>query len=277
MNIGEDLHPPEGAVSKWDRLTYLLAEYKVGVMFTVLSAVVLIAAGRWSLPSLAPWQERLLKAFALGILPSIVLSKKAIVEPFVPDTRLDIGVIDPDTLTLSIQKCSKGLWDKRIRGFAPAYSPDAGVIDHYVTMFDYDEEAETLQVEGCNDEITNPLNIMARNGMLEYAFRDGLKAQSKLKELQATQEVRQLKADAQNVNDLLEAVEHSTRFGGSAFEKFKERDDADGLDADAEERDAVGSDEPPEEGVTLSDMMAMAAQNEREVASNGTQGAVGDD
>ena len=46
---------------------------------------------------------------------------------------------------------------------------------------------------------------------------------------------------------------------------------------DTEERDAVGSDEPPEEGVTLSDMMAMAAENEREVASNGTQGAVGDD
>jgi len=272
MRLSEDLSVPSKWESRADRVTYLLGQYRLHVLFIGLSVALLVGSGRWSLPTLPQWATLWLKTAALGIIPLSVIGKRAVVDKYVSDSRLDVAVVDSETLTITGTKCPKGLWKDRERGDIPCYSPERlGLFDHYVTEFDYDEEEESLSVEGCPEEISNPLSVLGRNAKLKEVYRDSLEHRSRLKELEATLEARQLEADSQNVMDLLEAVEHGARFGGSALSTITAREDL--SEPDADDREAVGEDPAPVESdrVTLRELAGTAKQGEARAATDGGQ------
>lgn len=272
MRLSEDLSVPGKWESRADRVTYLLGQYRLHVLFIGLSAAILLGSGRWTLPTLPTWAALWLKTAALGILPLSIIGKRLVVDKYIPDSRLDVAVVDSETLTIRGRKCPQGLWQQRERGDLPAYSPDRiGLFDHYVTEFNYDDETEALSVEGCPEEIANPVSVLGRNAKLREVYSDSLEYRSRLKELEATLETRQLEADAQNVMDLLEAVEHGGRFGGSALSTITGRE---GLsEPDADERDAVGEEPEPERGdrVTLRELTETAKAGEARAATDGGQ------
>jgi hypothetical protein len=183
-------------------------------------------------------------------------------------------LVDPDSgLALDWWTVPTGVWRRRETGEYAEFEPPRGFFDYVVTSFEWDDDAETLSVEGCNPEVSNPTSIIARNGMLRETYQDLQHDRAELDELRATLESRALSIDRLAVNDLLEAVEHSARFGGSAWEEIQGSEWGQDLRPDADERDRADP-EPPEEDdrPTLGDMVDTAtgadAGGSREVSAD---------
>jgi hypothetical protein len=267
--------------SKVQALTSLLAEYKIGVYLTIISLTVLLATGRWQIPSLAPWQKQTLTVFAVGIIPSIIGGKKLVVEKYLPDDRYVILEIDPDNfLAMRAQKVGRRLWKTRETGDYPAFEPPKGEIDYVVTDMDYhrqgdDGEGAYLDVEGCNEEVANPLDIIATQGRLDQVYHDLLERDQQLTRTQATIEAKTLEIDRENVMSLLEAVEHGARFGGSALDVITD-DHLDGVDADDDDEpeveDAEQDDRPTLSQVVGEDLDPRLAKDGSRANGDGSGG-----
>jgi len=239
-----------------DRLTYLLAEYKYGIYLAVGAAVVLVASGRLGLPQLPEWWSTIVKGVALGAIPAAAVGKYAIVDPWIPDPRYDVLVLESDDgLAPFAEKTPRNLWERRHKGEFSAWSPPAGPFDFVVTRFEYLEDVDELVVEGVNEEIVNPLSIVARNGMLEEVFEDLQYKAAELDQYKARERSRRLEYDREHINSLMAAIEHGLEFDPGTMEAIVDDvDDVDQEEIDADDRDADRAD-AQEERPTLSEMI----------------------
>jgi len=264
----EDVEVPEGAVSTSDKAVELLKSYRIGVYLCIISVVALLLSGRWSIPSLPPWLAKALTGYAIGIIPATILGKKAVVDRFIPDTRVRVMEWDiPETVELGenttvtrldveIWKVPQGLWDSRERGRWPEWSP-AGSLDAVVTEFHYSEENHTLKVEGLNPEISNPGDLAVRDGRLSQIYETLLDARRELTRVEATIEAKALEIESNDVNGLIEAVEHGAAFETDTLDVLRDTD-LPTRESTAEERERPDSDEGEPEGPTLQDVLAAA-------------------
>jgi hypothetical protein len=258
-----DVRVEQETRSRIDYVVDLLAEYKIGVYLTIISVTVLVATGRWSIPSLAPWQERVLTGFSLLILPSIILGKKAIVEKFIPDTRYKVLEIDPDrNMAIRGVKLGRRLWETRETGEYPAFAPPAGNIDFVVTSLTYhpsDEdgpEGAYLDVEGCNPEIANPVNLLALEGKLDDVYNELLIESKKLTQTEATLESKALEIDKLNVNAMMEAIEHGARFESDALSVIQSEPLGGSDDDDRGDDEQAADEAEPDERPTLAEVLS---------------------
>jgi len=265
----EDVEVPEGAVSTSDKLVELLKSYRIGVYLCIISVAALLLTGRWSIPSLPPWLAKALTGYAIGIIPATILGKKAVVDRFIPDTRVRVMEWDiPETveveenttvtrLDVEIWKVPQGLWDSRERGRWPEWSPAGSSLDAVVTDFNYSEDDHTLRVEGLNEEISNPADIAIRDGQLAEIYRSLLDARRELTRVNATIEAKALEIESKDVNALVEAVEHGAAFQTGTLDTIRDVDLPD-REPDAEDRDRPDEGEHGPEGPTLRDVFAAA-------------------
>jgi hypothetical protein len=253
-----DVRVEERTRSRVDRVVDLLAEYKIGVYICLLGAIALLITGRWQIPSLPAWAERTLLGITIGIIPSILLGKTLIVDRFLPDRRLRVLVVDPDNLmSCRALRVGRNLWETRETGEFRAFEPGDGNIDYVVTELDYrrgdeDGQGARLRVEGCNDEIANPLDVIATQGKLNQVYQDLLERDAELTRTEATIEAKTLEIDRENVNALITAVEHGTKFETNPLDviradEFDSVDDVD--DPDVEEPD-------PDDRATLAEVLS---------------------
>lgn len=279
----EDLRVPESTPSRAEYVVELLKSYRVGVYLALLSTVALLISGRWSLPTLPSWLTLSLRGFAIGIIPATILGKKVVVERYLPDNRLKVMVWDvPEQerqqavedgravtrLDVDGKRVPRGLWaDRENPSEWPVWNPP-GNVDAVVTRFEYDEESHELTVEGLNPEISNPADLAARDGRLAEVYGDLLSTVNDLARLEATIEAKTVEIERDNVNALLEAVEHGVSFETDALSTIKGQRWGD-RDVTPDERDdpdegGVEDDERP----TLSDVIDSAEQA-RQPSPNG--------
>lgn len=257
----EDLSVREQDVGRVEQVRDLVVAWQIPISLMIVSAAVLVGTGRWSIPEAPDWLAQMLKVLILGIIPATVAGKTLIVDKFIPDPRATVLVVDPESgYPLDWWRVPGGIWEQRERGEYPEMEPPAGFFDYVVTALDWDDEQETLSVEGCNPEIASPVSVLARDGMLSELYRDLQHDRAELAELRATVESRALRIDRQNVNDLMEAVEHGTRFKGSAWDEIQTEQWSEDLRPDADQRERADQDGEPErdQGPTLNDLLSAA-------------------
>ncbi len=253
-----------------DRLTYLLAEYKYGLYLGGFALVVLVASGRLGLPELPPWWSTVLEGVVIGAIPASVLAKYAIVDPWIPDPRHDVLVIEgEDGLEPSAEKVPRNTWERRHDGeFAP-WQPPAGPFDYVVTRFEYLDDVDELVVEGVNPEIVNPLSIVARDGKLEEIFSDLQYKAAEFDRYKARERTRRIEYDREHVNALVAAVEHGLEFEPGTMEAIQE-DDEQRLEELAEgQKETAGRVDEQEERPTLSEMLGGDGSNQQAAATDG--------
>lgn len=242
-----------------DRLTYLVAEYKIGVYLAIVAGTILIASGRVGLPSIPPELAWGLRWFAIGILPAMVLGKKLVVEPWIPDPRLKVLEVDLSGNVVEVDGhlCPRSVWEARNRGRHAALSPDEGLYDYVVTSFEWDDDLKQLSVEGANEELADPLEQVAVQNKVEHIYNDLLDRAVELEQLQATERMRRMQIEERVVNALIGAVEHGLELDTGATEEIvkQSREDEAASKVDADRRDRSSRTDEPAETRTLSDMV----------------------
>jgi len=219
MNLKDNAIPPRFENAR-DRLTYLLAEYKVGVMLAVGAVFVLIVSGRWEIPELPRGVREFLKAFAIGIVPAMFVTKLTIVDKFIPDPRVKVieWCPDEDGKTIAVRpfKVPEDLWqDRKHEKGLPVLEPD-GEVDAVVTSYEYDESLGIVKVRGASEDVADPASLMATNGKLDEIFNDLLDSKRELDEMHATLNLKQHEVERHVVNSLIAAVEHGVAFDGAS-------------------------------------------------------------
>lgn len=209
-----------------DRAAYLLAEYKYGVYLAVISTVILVATGRMGLPQLPEWWHTVLEGVAIGALPAAIVAKVAIIDPWVPDPRYDVLVIEGENgLLPQSKKVPRNTWERRHDGEFDPWEPPAGPYDFVVTRFEYLEDVDELVVEGCNPEIVNPLSIISRNGMLEEIFEELQYTAAEYQRYKARERSRRIEYDEKHINALFAAIEHNLEFEPGTIEAIQQNDE----------------------------------------------------
>lgn len=261
----EDVEVPGRALTTSEKAVELLKSYRVGVYLCLIAVTALLLSGRWSIPSLPPWLAKALTGYAIGIIPATILGKKVVVDRFIPDTRLRVMEWDvPETVDLGehttvteldveLWKVPQGLWDSRERGRWPEWSP-SGSLDAVVTDLDYSEENHQLTVEGLNPEVSNPADLAVRDGRLGVVYENLLDSRRELTRVEATLEAKALEIESNDVNALIEAVEHGAAFETGTLDTIRDVD-LPNREPDAEDLDSPDSDGGEPEGPTLRDVL----------------------
>jgi len=266
--------------SAWDRLTYLLAAYKVAVSLAVAAAVVVVAGGWADTPDLPRWLNLYLTAVAVGLVPSTIIGKVAIVDRFMPDTRLKVAVVDPrDGVLVDVRRVTRGVWNNRERGKFEELQPSRGPIDHIVTDYEWNDETGVLTVEGCNPEMTDPTEIIAREGQLDEVYGDLMETRRNYERLLATLDAKLLRYDERQVTAMFEAVEQAGTFDSGAIrdvldadELREEIEDGTADDRDPRDPDPYEDVDPVGERRSLNELLRIAQREEKqrvEAAANG--------
>jgi hypothetical protein len=126
-----------------------------------------------------------------------------------------------------------------------------------VTEFHYSEEDHTLRVEGLNPEISNPADIAVRDGRLAEIYRSLLDARRELTRVEATIEAKALEIESNDVNALIQAVEHGAAFESGTLDTIRDVD-LPNREPDAEDLDRPDEGEDGPEGPTLRDVLSAA-------------------
>lgn len=253
-----------------DRLAYLAAEYKYGVYLAVGAATVLVATGRLGIPELPAWWAIVLEGVVVGAIPAAIVAKVLIIDPWIPDPRYDVLVLEGDNGLLPRSKATpRNTWERRHDGEFPVWEPPEGheldgVFDYVVTRFEYLEDVDELVVEGVNPEIANPLDILVTNERLEEVYEDLLHEKADYQRYKARERSRRMEYDKQHVNALMAALEHGLEFEPGTIESIQ-RGDEEHVDQ-MEEPEPERSDDQ-EERPTLTEMLG--GSNQQAAATDG--------
>lgn len=200
-----------------DRLTFLLSEYRIPVTLAAIAAAVGVATGTFETPALPAWLPLFATGVASGLIPAAVIST-VIVSKLVPDPRPRVLLIDPDPTAsdgwIEIEKYAvpADVWDERNGGEIPPLniSNVPGSVDYVVTRLDWEENTQTLLVEGANEELADPLSIVARNQRLTETFENMLESQMELERYRANESRRAIEIEKETVNAVLAALDAGT-------------------------------------------------------------------
>lgn len=218
MRLKEDAIPPRFSDGK-DRIVYLLAEYKIGVMLSALAALILVATGRLGLPGIPSILTNALLSVALGILPSMALSKVLIVDRYIPDPRekvLTINLREKENLVeMQTHKVPVDLWkDRTHKEGMPALNP-AGSVDSVVSQYDYDDAIGRIDVRGINRELADPIDTLVTSNQLQAVYDGLLDSKRDLMRRKNTERLRRQQVEENTVNAIVGAVEKGTVFSPS--------------------------------------------------------------
>lgn len=226
--------------SNADRITYLLAQYRLPITLALIAVGGLLLSGSFGLPRLPEPVQLGLQGFAIGAVPAAVLGR-IVIKKFFADPRKLVLVLDPRRGVFSdVWRVPPRLWDARDEGEFPPVDVSRGPVDHVVTRLAYVEEEDQLVVEGCNPEIANPVDLLATEGKLDVLFTDAQDAMAELSRIKGTWKVLATEHEAELITSLAEAYEHSVAWDPDAatdtFDNSMWNDDTDDDGAESEER-----------------------------------------
>lgn len=228
-----------------DRLTYLLAEYRLGVYLAGAALIGLGATGYLEV-EVPPWTRLGLIGVAIGILPSIAAGK-VIADWMLPDPRVKVIEIDADGPSIEPHRIPRELWSRREVSELPVWRVSEGETEAIVTDIDHMEDVDRLKVRGVNPELADPTSIAARDGELASVFGE---LQEKARDLNAqkgTEGIRQIEMEERILNEVIASVESGTSIKPGAFREIV-------LGDETSEVERPRTDEI-EDGATLSDML----------------------
>jgi len=227
-----------------DRAAYLLAEYKIAVMFAAGALTILLASGRVGVPEIPPALELILRGVAIGIIPAMFLAKIIIIDRFFPDPREKVIEWNPyaeDSEGLEIRhwRVETDLWRDRVHEEGmPILEPDRGDTDAIVTRFEFDEALDRIRVRGVDPDIADPTDLKARNGMLDAIFGELTDAKRELDHMRATGSLRQYQIEESTINALIAAIEERVAFSPGATEEIVSDELFEGFDEESKRTDA---------------------------------------
>lgn len=252
MDVRESV--PPRFEDKYDRLAYLLAEYKLPVSAALLVGGFVVLTGRAQVPDIPPWAKLALQGFALGIIPATILGKKLVVDKFMPDNAVKVALVDFEdgVRTIDAKRVPPTVWQDRKRGEWPELAPDEGEADWLVTELEWHADLQQLEVEGVNPELVDPTELIGTQGKLEEIYGDLLDQATKLTRMEATLSTKAQQIERQNVNALVAAMEHGLAFNPGDTQEIVKGEEWGELGVDADDREER-SDTPDETLRTLSD------------------------
>lgn len=180
-----------------------------------------------------------------GVIPSYLVGRFIVSKTF-PDTRqlvIELNLSDStDSITARAWRIPSDVWTDRVRGDRPAILPEQGayaIVSELETMPDLDQ----IRVEGCNEELANPVSLVARDQKLKEIEENLIDKGEQLDKLEASFRSKTLEIQRENVHSLLAAVETGTQMDPGAVERAMEGVD---LDLDVNTHDRHKSESEPE-------------------------------
>lgn len=164
-----------------------------------------------------------------GAIPSYLVGRAVVSKTF-PDTRqlvLELNLSDEsDSITAMAWRIPSDVWTDRVRGDRPALYPESGayaIVSELETM----PELGQIRVEGCNEELANPVSLVARDQKLKEIESNLIEKGEQLDKLEASFRSKVLEIQRENVHSLLAAVETGTQMDPGAVERAVEGVDLD--------------------------------------------------
>lgn len=242
-----------------DRITYLLAEYRLGV-YVAIGAVVALLATETITVEVPEWVTLGLTGLAIGILPAIALGK-VLADRWLPDPRVRVIEVSSDPPSIEPHRVPRDLWDRREVSELPVWRISEGSTDAIVTELDHMEDVNRLRVRGVNPELADPTSIAARDGQLGEVFGRLSEAARDLNAQRGTEGLRQIEIEERVINEVIRSVEEGTSIKPGAFESIV-------LGEEATESDRPRTDEI-EDTQTLSDVLNANMNGGEAVATDG--------
>lgn len=208
--------------SQYDRLVYLLAQYRTGIYVAVALVVVGYALGYAPTVDIPERLQTALIGVGIGILPAVAVGF-AVVDRLVDDPRVEVAHLDLDTPAWKDLHIPRDMWEeKRIIGSAPWEQIEGK--DAIISGYDYDEATDTLEVRGVNPEIADPLSITVRNKRLEMTMKDLVDSKRKLNAVEATEGIRKSEMEKQIMQEIMKSFEEQTSISPGTYEDLVDID-----------------------------------------------------
>lgn len=265
-DTAQDKVPPRFE-DKADRITFLLSEYKEAVTLTLLAAIILFASGRLGLPEIPDWWVVVFEGVLIGTIPAAILSKALIIDRFIPDPRINVGVIDLPNKAIWTKKVTRNLWNRRQSGELPVWEPEDGDLDYVVSKFDYLDDVGTLKVEGVNRELVDPLSMIVRDQHIEEIHEDLQYKAAELDRYKARERTRRIDYDQRIVSSLMAAVEHGLEFEPGTMESIQD-DEQDKIEG-SERIDTPSRTDDRKEVPTLNELLGYEQGADQQAATDG--------
>lgn len=194
-----------------DAARFIFEEYKIAVYISGAALGVLLLSGRLGLPSIPRFWTLVLTAHVVGIIPTILIAERTIIDRFVPDPRELIIEADPHGgLSITPHRVPSSLWRDRTHTHdLPVHNPEG---TNYKIVSKYSLEDGEIFVRGISEEIADPISIAYRDGRLEEIYEELLDDRRELQHLKATANLQQHEIESHVVNSLVGAIEESVAF-----------------------------------------------------------------
>ena len=202
--------------SKADRVIYLLDRFRIPIVVLLGLGGILIVTG-----GIPRWIEVLLLGVVYGAVPAYAVGRY-LVSKLVPDTRrevieLDLVAGEKSGIKARSWQVPAEVWEERDQGDRPVLKPDEGA-EAVVSRFEHLDDVGKISVEGCNEELANPVSIVARDSKLEEIEENLIEKAEERDRLEATVRSKALDIQQNNVHALLGAVEQGTQMDPAAVE-----------------------------------------------------------
>lgn len=254
-----------------DRLAYLLDSYKTPLTVTVLSVVILFASGKIGLPEISPFWRVALIGVAAGSIPSAVVGKILVVDPFIDKPSVNVAELDVEDKGVDVQEIPKPLWNDRQEGERSPWSPEVGNIDYVVSDMEFLEDLNKLSVEGVNRELVDPIDLIVRDEKIDEIHQDLLSRVAEAERYKARERTRQLEKNTELATQLIAAVEHGLEFEPGTTEAIQENELEQFKDRQPERSESNRSDVDDDQPETLNQLLGY-----EEEQLNGSAEAVAD-
>lgn len=211
---------PSRVESIGERVLDRIGDNQISIAVGVLVGGALI--WRYGIPD---WLITLSFGVLYGLLPAYVVGLIVVAKLF-PDNRREIVELDlqdeeDGSITAQSWFVPEALWRDRDRGDRSEIMVDKGA-EAIVTDLDHMQDIDKISVEGCNDELADPISMIARDGQLEEIYQNLIDKAEQLDKLEATLRSKALDIQRQNVHAILAAVEQGTQMDPGAVESTVE-------------------------------------------------------
>lgn len=162
----------------WDRVTFLLAEYKFPLTVMILAAGVWAAYATPQIPQPPEWTVNFSVAGFLMALPTWIVGAKISAYLYPEPDYVKVGVANPGehgdndrTGEYRVKKVLPDVWAGRTESKNSALRPKEGV-DFVVTAFNWMEDIGELEVRGCEQADLPPADAWTNANRVETVYRE---------------------------------------------------------------------------------------------------------
>jgi hypothetical protein len=233
-----------------------------------LGLLVALGAGIY-LFGIPGWVSTIALGLFYGIVPSVLVGGY-IVKRFFPDDRHEIIELNPSNESDQTEAKSwlvpRDVWDNRKQGERSCYADIQGA-EAIVSELEPMEDINRIRVEGCNEELADPVSTITRDGKLDKIYGDLIERAEERDKIVATVRADALEMQRSITHDIMAAVESGTAMEPGSIEESLSNIDMDTQlspsdDQDQTQHTPIDPDESELDGpavISMSDLMDQRA------------------